>query len=219
MTNYMNKENTFNGQCICEELFNSISHGLGAALAIAGTTILIIFASIYSDALCIVGCSLYGAALTILYCNSTLYHSFTNYKVKSIFQIFDHCSIFLLIWGTYVPIALSLIGGVTGWVLFGVQTICAILGIVLKSVDFRRWKNFSLVLYIVMGWCVVANTKIILPIIDKTGLIFLLGGGIFYTVGVYFYKKKEKFLSHFIWHLFVLAGSIMHYFFILQYCI
>lgn len=219
MSPVLNKSGTFNGQSIMEEIFNSVSHGLGAILAIVGLIILLIRAHYVSGPMGIVSSALYGSSLVLLYTCSTLYHAVVGRRTKAIFQIIDHCSIFLLIWGTYVPVALSLIGGVRGWVLFAVQTVCAVIGIILNAIDFKKWKKFSLVLYLVMGWCIVLNARMVLDLIDRTGLLLLLGGGIAYTVGVYFYAHKNKLFSHFVWHIFVLAGSVLQFFFVFNCCI
>lgn len=215
----MTRVESFNGQSISEEVFNAISHGLGALLAAGGTAVLLVYASLYSDAMGIVSSALYGASLIILYSISSLYHSMMNYKVKKVFQILDHCSIFILIWGTYIPVALSLVGGVTGWILFAFQGVCAVTGIVLNSIDLKKWHRFSLFLYIVMGWTVIATADTVLARIDKEGFILLLGGGLAYTFGIYFYVKNNHKYMHFVWHMFVLAGSILHYFFVLRNCI
>lgn len=219
MSPILNKANTFNGQSLMEEIFNAASHGLGAMLSVAALVILVIFAHFGSDTMGMVSSILYGSSLILLYSCSTLYHAVTSRKAKTVFQIIDHCSIFLLIWGTYVPVALSLIGGTRGWILFGVQTVCAVVGIILNAIDFKKWKKFSLALYLIMGWCVVVNAKMVLELIDRVGLVLLLGGGIAYTVGVYFYAHKNRHFSHFVWHIFVLAGSVTQFLFVLRCCL
>ena len=213
----MNKVKKFNGQSFGEELFNSISHGVGALLAIAGLVVGTVLAAIRSDAMSIVGIILYGSSLVILYTSSCLYHAFPANRAKKVFQIFDHCSIFLLIWGTYIPVCFSLFRGFHGWLLFGINGAFAILGIVFNSINLARWHKFSLIVYVLMGWSVmiVANR---LGEIPTTGLIFLIAGGIAYTGGIVFYAVHKKYF-HFIWHLFVLLGSILHYFFVIGYCI
>ena len=190
---------------------------MGALLAIAGLVVGTVFAAIKSDAMSIVGIILYGASLVVLYSCSCLYHAFPANRAKKVFQVFDHCSIFLLIWGTYIPVCFSLFRGFYGWLLFGINGFFAILGIVLNSVNLARWHRFSLILYVLMGWSVmvVANR---LSEIPTEGLIFLVAGGIAYTGGIVFYAIHKKYF-HFIWHLFVLLGSILHYFFVIGYCI
>ncbi len=215
----MTKVESFNGQSVFEEAANSISHGTGALLAAAGTWIMIVYATLYSDTIGVVSAALYGASLILLYSISSLYHAMTGYRAKKVFQILDHCSIFLLIWGTYIPVALSLVGGARGWIIFGIQGICAVTGIALNAVDLRRWHRFSLVLYVVMGWAIVLSIRTVLDVIDGTGLALLVGGGIAYTAGIYFYVKNNRKYMHFIWHLFVIVGSVLHYFFVLMYCL
>ncbi len=213
----MGKFKVYNTQSLGEEIANAVSHGVGTLLSIAATVIAIVFAAVKSDAMSVVAVSLYGASLIILYTFSSLYHSFTNFTAKHVFQIFDHCSIFILILGTYTPICLNLLRGAQGWTLFGINCFCTVLGIVLNSVNMNRWKKLSMVLYIVMGWSVLASMKTVLAVTPVKGLIFLFTGGIAYMIGIIFYKLKNVKYMHFVWHLFVLAGSILHYFFILFY--
>ncbi len=208
-------------QSVGEEIANAISHGVGSLLSIAGTVVLIVYAGLFSDALAVVSVCLYGATLIILYTNSTLYHSLTNKTAKKVFRIFDHCSIFLLILGTYIPVSLSLMRGWIGWTLFGINMGCTVLGILFNSINLEKFSKISLALYVVMGWSVVLT---IVPVIRAVlssgawGLVLLVLGGLFYTVGILFYKSDKKYM-HFIWHFFVLAGSVLHYFFVLFYCI
>lgn len=206
-------------QTIGEEIANSISHGVGSLLAIAATVILIVKAAIHNGALAVVSVSLYGASMIILYSFSSLYHAITHKTAKKVMRIFDHCSIFLLILGTYIPVSLLLIGGAKGWVLFGVNTFCAVLGIVFNAINMEKWKKPSLVLYIVMGWSVIFSMSDVIRNTPPAGLVFLAVGGIMYTLGIIFYKNKKIKYMHFIWHLFVLAGSILHFFFVLLYCL
>lgn len=207
-----------NNYTVGEEIANAISHGVGAGLGIAGTVVAIVAAAGHAGAMAVVSVSLYGASLIVLYLISTLYHALTAYGGKKVFQILDHCTIFLLIFGTYIPVCLTLIRGAAGWVLFGIIAGCTVLGIVFNAIDMKRWKTVSLVLYVIMGWAVVFSGKVVLSKIPKEGLVYLLGGGLAYTFGVIFYRMKQRKYSHFIWHLFVLAGSVLHYFFILFYC-
>lgn len=206
-------------QTLGEEIANAISHGLGSLLAIAGTVILIVKAAIYSGALAVVSVSLYGASLIILYSFSSLYHAITHKTAKKVLRIFDHCSIFLLILGTYIPVSLLLIGGARGWWLFGVNAFCTVVGIVFNSISLEKWKTISLVLYVVMGWSIITSMGTVISNTPVSGLLFLGIGGIMYTLGIIFYKIKSIKYMHFVWHLFVLAGSILHYFFVLNYCL
>lgn len=199
-----------------EEIFSSVSHGAGAALAIAGCVILIIRAALTGGAIYIVSASLYGASLIILYTMSTLYHALTNKTAKRVFRIFDHCTIFVLIAGTYTPYTLITLKGWVGYTIFTVLWVATALGIVLNSVSLEKFSKLSMVLYILMGWCVVLAIKPLIASLSAGGLILLFAGGVFYTGGVIFYKQKTKYM-HSIWHLFVLAGSLSHFFSVLFY--
>lgn len=195
-----------------EEIFNSVSHGAGAGLSIAGTVVLIVFAAIYSDAWAVVSVAVYGASLIILYTMSTLYHAITNVTAKKVFRIMDHNTIFFLIAGTYTPYTLVSLRGAFGWTLFGVVWGAAILGIVLTSVNLEKYRKFSLICYIAMGWVIVFAIKPMIVEIPTLSLVFLFVGGAFYTVGVVFYVLKKYKYMHSIWHLFVVGGSVFHYF-------
>lgn len=207
----------FNEQSIGEEIGNAISHGVGALLAIAGTVLVIIRAAFESDAMGIVGACLYGASLILLFTFSTLYHSLTAYKAKRVFQVFDHCSIFLLILGTYIVVAFTMLRGPKGWILFAVNTVCTVLGIVFNSINLAKWHKASLVLYIIMGWSVLFCVKDVWAATSISGLVFLIGGGLLYTFGVIFYQVRKKYF-HFVWHFFVLGGAILHWFFVYFSC-
>ncbi len=198
-----------------EEIFNSVSHGVGAGLSIAGTVILIITSAIHSNAWGVVSSCIYGASLIILYTMSTLYHSFTNKKAKAFFRIMDHNTIFLLIAGTYTPITLYFLGGVTGWILFGVVWGSAIFGIVMNSINLEKARIPSIFCYVAMGWVIIFAIKPLIMAMPKISLIFLVGGGVFYTLGIVFYAIKKIRYFHSVWHLFTIAGSVLHYFSIL----
>lgn len=215
MTNVSN----FNNQNQQEEIVNAMSHGLGVGLAVAGTAVLLVCAALYSDAMGVVSASIYGASLICLFTMSTLYHSFRNIKIKRTFQIFDHCSIFVLIVGSYAPICLSLLGGALGWTLFAVNLFFAIAGIVANAYSVKKWHKLSLVFYLLMGWSVVFAIKPLLQLIPLSGFALLLIGGLSYSFGVIFYNAKKPRFMHSVWHLFVLSGSIFHYFFVLFYVI
>lgn len=199
-----------------EEIFNAVSHGTGGLLSIAGTVILIVFAAIYSSGWGVVGSAIYGASLIILYTMSTLYHAITNRKAKTFFRIMDHNTIFLLIAGTYTPITLVPLRGVMGWVLFGIVWTAAILGIVLNSIDLEKYRKPSVFCYVIMGWVVIIALKPMLEKVNVLSLWFLLIGGLFYTLGIIFYVKKDKKYFHSVWHLFTIAGSVFHWFAILM---
>ena len=205
-----------NNQSLGEEIANAVSHGVGAGLAIAGTVLLIIKAATKGSAIDVVSGTLFGSSLIILYLFSCIYHSLAQNAGKRVFQIFDHCSIFLLIWGTYIPVCLSLFRNALGWVVFGIIGVLSILGIVFNSIDLKKWHKASVILYLLMGWLVIFTFKPIISRVNFVGIILLLLGGISYTLGVIFYKSKRKYM-HFIWHLFVLEGSILHFFFVYYY--
>ena len=204
-------------QTIGEEIANSISHGVGAGLSVAALVLLIVRAvHSGSGALSVVSASIYGGSLVILYLLSCLYHALAQTRARRLFQILDHCSIFILIVGTYTPISLCFIGGVTGWTIFGINSLCMILGITFNAINMEKWKKASLVLYVIMGWLIVFSVKSILSF-PPVALWFLVLGGISYTVGIIFYKKKELKFFHFIWHIFVLGGSVLQFFCIYFY--
>jgi len=208
-----------NNQSIGEEITNAITHGIGAVLAIAGTAVAIVYACLHGDTLSIVSAALYGAGLIILYMSSTLYHSLTNYKAKKVFQILDHCSIYILILSSYIPISLSLLRGALGWVLFGVNAACTAIGVTLTAINMKKFQPLSMVLYILMGWSVVFIAFPVLKLIPPAGLWLLVLGGVSYTGGIAFFAMKKPRYMHSIWHFFVLAGSVLHYFVFLFYAL
>ncbi len=200
-----------------EEIANSIIHGVGAGLSIAGLTILVVLGALYGNAWHIVSFSIYGSALILLYLASTLYHSFQKPKIKRVFKILDHVAIFVLIAGTYTPFMLVNLRGPWGWSLFGIIWGLAIMGIIFKLFFIDRFERFSLLIYLLMGWLCIIATRQMLMEIPTGGLLWLISGGLLYTSGVLFYQWKNLRYSHAIWHLFVLGGSICHYFSILFY--
>ena len=202
-----------------EELANSITHGIGVILAIAALGILIAFSGIYGNAWHIVSVSIYGTTLVLLYTASTLYHSIQNPQAKNMLQVLDHAALYLLIAGTYTPFMLVSLRGPWGWWLFGVIWGLAVFGVVLQLSRLRRWGALSLALYIGMGWAVVVAIKPLITSVATGGIVFLVLGGLAYTAGILFYGWKKMKYHHAIWHLFVLAGSILHFFSILFYVI
>ena len=203
-----------------EELFSAISHGIGGLLSIAGLVLCVVFSAIHHDAYAVVSSVIYGTTSIILFTMSTLYHSFKVNNAKRVFRIIDHCSIFLLIAGTYTPYALVALPKVTGWVIFGVNWTCAIIGIVLNAIDLKKFKKISMVLYLVMGWMVIFTFKDLIASVDIGCIYLSLAAGILYTIGAIFYGigKKHKYM-HSIFHLFVLAASILFFFAIFLYII
>ena len=194
------------------ERLNSITHLTGAALALVGLIILISQAASQGHLMKIISFSVYGTSLFLLYLLSTLYHSFRG-RAKQIFQKFDHAAIYLLIAGTYTPFLLVTLKGPWGWSLFGVIWGLAIIGIILDATLKPRREYLSVTLYIVMGWLCLVTIKPLLKALTHEGFLWLLTGGIFYTAGVVFYVlDHRKSYFHAIWHVFVLAGSVSHYF-------
>lgn len=208
-------KNAFKRYTLGEEIFSSVTHGVGSLLAIGGTSVLLVLAAIYSDAWSVVGCAIFGASLIILYCMSTLYHAITNAKAKRFFRIMDHNTIFLLIAGTYTPITISILRGAIGWVLFGIVWGAAVIGIVLNSINLEKFRKPSVVCYIAMGWVIIFAIRPLLQVMNAWSLWLLVGGGVFYTVGVIFYAIKKIKYFHSVWHIFTVAGSVCHYFSIL----
>jgi len=199
------------------ERLNSSTHLMGAVLAAAGAAVLVVLAARLGDPWKIVSFSIYGFMLFALYTSSTLYHS-TRGKVKRVFQKLDHCSIYLLIAGTYTPFTLVALRGAWGWSLFGVIWGLAALGIAQEAWLGKGARILSLVIYILMGWLSVIAIKPLLAALTPAGFAWLAAGGLFYTGGIIFYALDEKLRhGHGIWHLFVLAGSVSHYLAILLY--
>lgn len=203
-------------QTLGEEIANSITHGTGVALSIAALVILVVFAAKRSDAFKVVSFSIYGATMIILYLASTLYHAFPQPNVKRFFRILDHSSIFLLIAGTYTPVMIGTIRGGWGWTFFGIIWALAIIGINLKIFAMGKLKVLSTIIFIFMGWMVVIAVHPIKQATNHAFLMWMLIGGLAYTLGVVFYAWKKLPYHHSIWHLFVLGGSICHFFGMLQ---
>ena len=201
-----------------EEIFNSVSHGVGVALACVGFGILIVLSALYGDAWAVSSSIVYSFSLFALYLASTLYHACPNRRVKGVLQVLDHCSIFLLIAGTYTPYTLITLRGALGWSLFAVVWGAAIVGVVLNAIDVQKYSRISMVCYVAMGWVVVLAIRPLMASLAWNGLVLLALGGVFYTVGIVFYVSRRSYM-HSIWHLFVLAGSVCHYLSILLYVI
>lgn len=200
-----------------EELFSSISHGVGAIFGVCALVLMVIKSAIAGSALKVVCSAIFGASIIILYTMSTLYHAITNKTAKAVFRILDHTTIFILIAGTYTPICLVTLGGWLGWTIFGVQWGVAALGITLNAVSIERFKVFSMIGYITLGWCVIFAARPMIQHMAPVGLLLMLIGGIFYTAGITFYALKKIKYMHSIWHLFVLAGTVFHTFAISLY--
>lgn len=197
------------------EFFNSISHLVGASLALIGASVLITLAAVEGDILKIVSYSVYSCTLFLLYLSSTLYHSFQG-RAKRFFKRVDHLAIYLLIAGTYTPFALIAVKGATGWWLFGVVWALAVTGIIIENVPIKGPRIIPIVIYLMMGWACVFTLDAMMAGMSSTGFNLLVAGGIVYTIGVIFYILDNWFKHmHAIWHLFVIGGSVCHYFAIL----
>ena len=205
------------GTIPANEIANAVTHGIGTGLAAAALVLLIIFASIHGDAWHIVSFSIYGATLVILYLSSTLYHSFQREKLKYILKIIDHSAIFLLIAGTYTPFTLVTLRGPLGWTLFGIIWGLALAGVLFKAFFVNRFAILSTCFYIVMGWLIIGSIKPLINNLPGGGLVLLVAGGVFYTAGIFFYARTRNLFNHAVWHLFVLGGSICHFFSVLFY--
>lgn len=200
-----------------EEIASSITHGVGILLSFIALITMIIYADRYGCVWHIIGATVFGCGLIIQYTSSTLYHSFQEVKLKAIFRTLDHISIFVLIAATYTPLTLVNLRGPWGWSIFGVVWGLALFGIIVECTSLRRFRLASVLLYIGMGWIAIVAIKPMLAMVQTEGLMLLLAGGLFYTVGCLFYAWRRLPYNHAIWHLFVLAGSAFHFFAIMFY--
>ena len=204
-------------QSLGEEIANSVSHGVGLLAAVAAVPVLVIAAVQRGNAAGIVGASVFGATMVVLYLTSTLYHALPRNRAKRVFQVLDHGAIFLLIAGTYTPFTLGVLRGRWGWTLFGLVWGLALAGVLLKAVSGIRYPTLSTCLYIAMGWLVLIAVKPLWLNVPTWGLFWLLAGGIAYTAGVAFFAAERVRYSHFVWHLFVIAGTACHFVAVLWY--
>ena len=204
---------------LAEEVAHTITHGFGMLLSIVGLAVLVGFSSLNGDAWHVVSSSIYGATLIILYSASALYHGIPHPVAKVLLQRIDHAAIYLLIAGTYTPFLLVSLRGSWGWSLFGVIWSLALMGVVLEFINWKPFKKISLALYLGMGWLVIVAINPMLEHVATGGLVLLLAGGLFYSLGVIFYVWDSLKYNHAIWHMFVLAGSVLHFFSILFYVI
>ncbi|KRM98040.1 hemolysin III [Lactobacillus taiwanensis DSM 21401] len=209
-----NQSKTYN---ILNNIFSAITHGIGFGLAVAGLVILIVRAAHTGSALRVTAFTLYGSSLVILYLFSTLYHSLIFTRARRVFQIFDHSSIFILITGTYTPYTLVAIGGVKGWIMFGIILALAIFGILFYIFNQGKHVILDTILYVLMGWIVIIASSTLYPVLGPTGFWLLVWGGVAYTVGAVLFSMCGVPYIHVIWHMFVLLGSILMYFSILLY--
>ncbi|MCH8493617.1 MAG: hemolysin III family protein [Idiomarina sp.] len=197
---------------LLEEIAHSVSHGIGVILGIVGLVVMLWLSFEYGDVWHVVSVSIYGFSVILLYSASTLYHALTNVKAKRFFQLMDHAAIFVLIAGTYTPFLLVNLRGPWGWTLFVIIWSIAIGGVMLETMKKERIKWLSLTLYLGLGWMALVAMKPMLELVNTTGLLLLLAGGLLYSFGVIFYVRKQMVFHHAIWHLFVLAASVAHFF-------
>lgn len=202
-----------------EEIANSVTHGAGALVSIAGLVLLIVFSSIYGQASHIASCTVFGSSLVLLYTASTLYHSFQKPTVKHILKILDHSCIYVLIAGTYTPFMIIIVRGTLGWTIFAIVWSLTILGIIFKAFFINRFKIASTLAYIFMGWLVIFAIKPLFQALPESGIAWFIAGGLAYTLGTIFYAWKTLPFNHAIWHLFVLVGSVCHFMVVLFYVV
>lgn len=200
-----------------EEIANSISHGLGLVLALVALPVLILSAMRIGSTHFMVGASVFGATMVLLYLASTLYHSIAHEQAKRLCRLFDHSAIFLLIAGTYTPFTLGVLRGAWGWTLLTTIWSLAIAGIVVKALPRTRHSWISMVLYLIMGWLCIVAVKPILQLVPVPGILLILAGGAAYMSGLAFFAARRLRYNHFIWHLFVIAGTTFHFFAVLWY--
>lgn len=205
-----------------EEIFNMVTHVVGATFGLVALILCIIMAAIHGNAYGVVSSAIYGVTMMVLYIMSSIYHGLRKQgTAKKVFQVLDHCTIFLLIAGSYTPFALVLFrqySTAVGWTLFGIIWGMAVLGIVLNSIDLKRYRVFSMICYLVMGWAILFRADLLLKLLDPVGMILLVSGGVAYTVGAILYGigRKKKWM-HSIFHLCIILGSLLQFFCILFY--
>ena len=215
----MSESRTIKQYSSLEEIFNSITHAIGALVSIAGLVLLIVFSSIYGNSSHVISCTIFGFTLVLLYTVSTLYHSFRKPNLKHLFKILDHSCIYILIAGTYTPFMLLTIKGVVGWSMFALVWSLTVIGIIFKVFFVHRFNIISTIAYILMGWLVVFAIKPLFQTLPGGGLALLICGGLAYTLGTIFYSWDKLPFNHAIWHLFVLTGSVCHFCAVIFYVI
>lgn len=205
-------------QTVFEEKLNAITHAIGAVFGIVALILLIVFET-KKTTFSLFSVIVYGISIIILFTASTMYHSFTDEKKKHYFRIVDHISIYLLIAGTYTPVLLITLEQSKGWLLFYIVWAIAGFGVILKLFFTGKFETFSTLLYLVMGWLIVFDFSTLSSLMASNGLVLLIAGGLAYTVGIVFYAIEKIPYNHVIWHLFVLAGAILHFFMILFFVV
>lgn len=205
-----------------EEIFNMVSHIVGAAFGVVALVLCVVFSAIHHNAYGVISSSIYGITIILLYTMSSIYHGINEKRFsKRVFQVLDHCSIFLLIAGSYTPFCLVMFreyNQLLGWTIFGIIWGMAVIGVILNSIDIKRYKKFSMICYLGMGWCIIFTANLLPKLLGVPGLILLVSGGIAYSIGAILYGlgKKKKYM-HSIFHLFILLGSILQFLSILLY--
>jgi hemolysin III len=202
-----------------EEIANSVSHAVGCLAALAATPFLVLAAVRRGDSIAIVGASVFAGTTVLLYLASTLYHALPRNRAKRVFRVIDHSAIFLLIAGTYTPFTLGVLRGAWGWTLFGIVWGLAVLGVTLKCVGGIRYPRLSTVLYVGMGWLALIAIRPLWLHVPVAGWLWLIGGGLAYTAGIAFYAADRVRYGHFVWHMFVLTGTVCHFFAVLWYAV
>ncbi len=202
-----------------EEIAHAITHGLGVLCSIAGLVVLVVLAAQRGDARLVVGVSIFGASMIILYTASTMYHALIPKKAKDVFELMDHAAIYLLIAGSYTPYALSVLGGGWGWSTLGVMWGLAVLGIIYEVVFKRPWKKVSLAFYLALGWLITVPGKPLMEALPTNAILWVAAGGFCYTAGAFFYAWRGFRYHHAIWHIFVLLGTGCHFVSVLKYVI
>ncbi|MHC9536377.1 PAQR family membrane homeostasis protein TrhA [Dellaglioa sp. BT-FLS60] len=202
---------------ILNEVLNAVTHGIGFGLSIAGLIVLIIKGTHDGSALEITSYAIYGSSLVLLYLTSTLFHSLIFTRARTVFQIFDHSSIYILIAGTYTPYCLIAVGGALGWTLFGIIWVMTILGIIYKSIWLGHFKTISTIIYLIMGWLCLSAMFPLYASLGVTGFWLLVSGGLAFTIGAGIYSINGVKYLHVVWHLFVMLGTGLMFFSILFY--
>ena len=207
----MSRSKIHREETLGEEIASALTHGLGAAAALAGGAVLITLAALYGDGWQLSAAIVFGITLLLLYVASTLYHAIQHPVVKGRLKVFDHCAIYLLIAGTYTPFTLIGLRDTVGWWLFAVIWALAFFGVIFKLFYTGRFELISTLVYIAMGWLIVVAAKPVMNALDPWTFGWLLGGGVAYTLGTFFYHRPKMQYSHAVWHMFVIAGSVCHY--------
>lgn len=207
-----------------EEIFNMVTHICGGVLGIVAIVLFSVFGAKHHNVYGIISGVIFGVSMIILYTMSSIYHGLSpKLKAKKVFQIFDHCAIFLLIAGSYTPFCLCTLRNydpVIGWTIFGVIWATAIIGIILNSLDIKKYKVLSMICYLLMGWCIIVKVNILPALLTNLGFIFLVAGGVVYSIGAILYGlgKKRKYV-HSVFHIFIFLGSLLHFFCVLFFVI